>query len=225
MVMRAETRPRSVIPAAWLDRVIQRGSAWPRWATGSVVALMIAAAWFATYASGGSQQALPHLFYIPIIGASMLYGVAGGLTAALASAVVAGPLMPLDTATGEAQLATGWLIRAVMFCLVAAAATLAIEIRERVSEQRLSTEVRTRMAEAITGSSSPADDEVLAALPRVVAEGLFHTVYQPAYALDDGRLLAVEALTRFDAEPKRTPDVWFEAAAAAGLGTDRKSVV
>lgn len=218
MVMRTETRTRPVIPASWLDGAIRRGSAWPRWATATGIAVLIAAAWLATYASGGSQRALPHLFYVPIIGAAMLFGFRGGIPTALASAVVVGPLMPLDTTTGEAQQTSGWLVRALMFCIVGIAATLAMEIRERVNEQQLSTEIRDRVTRSFAAGTT--DEAVLPALPRVLAEGLFHTVYQPAYSLVDGRLVGVEALTRFDAEPRRTPDVWFRAAADAGLGTD-----
>lgn len=218
MVMRNEGRPRSVVPSSWLDGTIRRGSAWPWWAVAAGVAALVAAAWIATYASGGSQRALPHLFYIPIVGAAMLYGFRGGIPTALASAVVVGPLMPLDTTTGELQQASGWLVRGVMFCLVATAATIAMEIRERVNEQQLSTEIRDRVTQSFV--AGPVDEAVVTALDRVIADGLFHTVYQPAYSLTDGRLVGVEALTRFDAEPRRTPDVWFQAAAATGRGTD-----
>jgi EAL domain-containing protein (putative c-di-GMP-specific phosphodiesterase class I) len=48
-------------------------------------------------------------------------------------------------------------------------------------------------------------------------ERAFHTVFQPIYSLTDGRLVAVEALTRFDAEPYRPPDVWFNEAAHVGM--------
>ncbi|GEN80306.1 EAL domain-containing protein [Actinotalea fermentans] len=218
MAIRTESPSRTVVPTSWLDGAIRRGAAWPWWATALCVGILIAAAWLATYASGGSQRAFPHLFYIPIIGAAMLFGFRGGIPAALVSAIAVGPLMPLNTATGEAQQPNGWLLRAVMFCIVAGAATLAMEIRERVSEQQLTTEIRDRVTRSYGADET--DDAVLPALERVLAEGLFHVVYQPAYSLADGRLVAVEALTRFDAEPRRTPDVWFRAAAIAGLGTD-----
>ena len=37
---------------------------------------------------------------------------------------------------------------------------------------------------------------------------------------ENGRLLAVEALTRFDTEPVHPPDVWFTRAAQVGLGVE-----
>ncbi len=217
MVAGSESRPR-VVPASWLDGAIRRGAAWPWWAVALGIAVLVAGAWVGTYVTGGSQRAFPHLFYVPIVGAAMLYGFRGGLPTAVASAIVVGPLMPLDTTTGEMQQASGWAIRGVMFCLVAAAATLAMEIRERVNEQQLSSEIMARVSQSFAAGTT--DDAVVAALDRVLAEGLFHPVYQPAYSLADGTLVAVEALTRFDAEPQRSPDVWFRAAATAGRGTD-----
>lgn len=219
MFVRSDVRPRSAASSAWLDRAIRRGSAWPWWAVMSGVGILVVAAWLTTYSTGGSQRAFPHLFYVPIICAAMLYGFRGGLPTAVVSAIVVGPLMPLDTSTGEAQQWSGWAVRGVMFCLVAAAATLAMEIRERVNEQRLSTELRAHLA-GEPHSDVAVDEEVVAALDAVLEAGLFHPVYQPAYTLTDGKLVAVEALTRFDAEPQRTPDVWFAAADAVGRGTD-----
>ncbi|MCU1461834.1 MAG: hypothetical protein JWO37_1909 [Acidimicrobiales bacterium] len=52
------------------------------------------------------------------------------------------------------------------------------------------------------------DDDVLA------------TVFQPVVALDDRRVLGVEALSRFPSEGGLTPDVWFADAEAVGLGVE-----
>jgi len=43
-------------------------------------------------------------------------------------------------------------------------------------------------------------------------------VYQPIYQIDEGRIVGFESLARFDAEPRRTPDLWFGEAAQVGLG-------
>jgi EAL domain-containing protein (putative c-di-GMP-specific phosphodiesterase class I) len=44
--------------------------------------------------------------------------------------------------------------------------------------------------------------------------------FQPIFDLRDGRVSGVEALARFDLEPRRGPVAWFEEAAAAGLGVE-----
>ena len=46
------------------------------------------------------------------------------------------------------------------------------------------------------------------------------TVFQPIVELSDGRIVGFEALSRFAAEPRRSPDVWFAEAAAVALLVD-----
>src|SRR4051812_17202399 len=43
-------------------------------------------------------------------------------------------------------------------------------------------------------------------------------VYQPLVDLSTGRLIGFEALSRFDTEPRRSPDAWFNQAARCGRG-------
>lgn len=45
-------------------------------------------------------------------------------------------------------------------------------------------------------------------------------VFQPVVELGRGRVVAVEALARFDGPPHLAPDAWFADAHAAGLGTE-----
>jgi EAL domain-containing protein (putative c-di-GMP-specific phosphodiesterase class I) len=45
-------------------------------------------------------------------------------------------------------------------------------------------------------------------------------VYQPIKDLRSGRIVGLEALARFAAQPTRGPDAWFAEAAQAGLGQD-----
>jgi EAL domain-containing protein (putative c-di-GMP-specific phosphodiesterase class I)/AmiR/NasT family two-component response regulator len=46
---------------------------------------------------------------------------------------------------------------------------------------------------------------------------VIHTVFQPVVDLNDGRILGVEALSRFPTKPRRSPETWFAEAAAHGL--------
>ena len=55
---------------------------------------------------------------------------------------------------------------------------------------------------------------------QVIETQAMSMVYQPIYRVSDGRLIAFEALARFDTEPKRSPDTWFADAAEAGLGEE-----
>lgn len=201
------------------DRVIQRASNVPGWLAALALLILLAAAWSATYAVGGSRTALPHLFYVPIVLSTVRFATRGALVTAVAATALCGPLMPLDSATGEHQQVLGWVIRGVMFVLIGSLAGMAVAVRERRYALELSEEMRT----AITRSAehrSPVDLALVAMIDEVTSERRFHIVYQPVYSLRDGRLLAVEALARFDVEPYRTPDLWFAAAEYAGRGVE-----
>ena len=54
----------------------------------------------------------------------------------------------------------------------------------------------------------------------VLAQRQLHMVFQPIQALGGGQPVGFEALARFDAEPQRTPDVWFADASSVGLGVE-----
>jgi EAL domain-containing protein (putative c-di-GMP-specific phosphodiesterase class I)/AmiR/NasT family two-component response regulator len=57
-------------------------------------------------------------------------------------------------------------------------------------------------------------------IERVLRDGTLSMVFQPILDLRDGRLVGVEALARFDCEPRRPPNEWFAEAAAVGLGVE-----
>lgn len=52
------------------------------------------------------------------------------------------------------------------------------------------------------------------------APGAIVMAFQPAVALRSGRVVGVEALARFQLEPRRGPDKWFEEAWAIGRGVE-----
>lgn len=51
----------------------------------------------------------------------------------------------------------------------------------------------------------------------IIDDGHMHPVYQPIFNIRDKRITGYEALTRFDIEPYRPPNIWFAAAQAVGL--------
>lgn len=65
-------------------------------------------------------------------------------------------------------------------------------------------------------SREQAADEVW----RAMAKGAPRVVYQPIFSLADDACVGVECLSRFDVEPRRPPDVWFNAAHDAGVGIE-----
>ncbi len=54
----------------------------------------------------------------------------------------------------------------------------------------------------------------------LLAPETISTVFQPIVALDDGRTVGFESLSRFRAEPQRPPDRWIAEAHAVGLGLE-----
>ncbi|MFW5933831.1 MAG: EAL domain-containing protein [Actinomycetota bacterium] len=190
----------------------------PSWVWLTLIVVLTVASWMVTYAAGGTRTAWPHLFYFPITIGALAFGKRGGVAAGLLATVASGPLLPLDTVAGVDQSLGNWLTRGGFFVglglLIGATVTL---LRHSV-EERLAAHLRFELdrPERSRETAAPAD---VARIRRTIDEHDFHVVYQPIYALDDGRLLAVEALTRFDGEPQRTPDVWFDEAAHAGLGS------
>jgi EAL domain-containing protein (putative c-di-GMP-specific phosphodiesterase class I) len=63
-------------------------------------------------------------------------------------------------------------------------------------------------------------DEKHARIQAVLERSQLAPVYQPIFSLGSNRPTGFECLTRFSAEPKRTPDLWFQEAAEAGLGLE-----
>ncbi|WP_185961407.1 EAL domain-containing protein [Telmatospirillum sp. J64-1] len=84
----------------------------------AAVAVLLVVVYGVVYLSGGSKFAYTHLAYFPIILGAFLYGPRGGVCVALLCAVMLGPLMPFDVATGTRQPLHSWLIRGVFFLFV-----------------------------------------------------------------------------------------------------------
>lgn len=61
-------------------------------------------------------------------------------------------------------------------------------------------------------------DLVKARIDACIAHEHFHVRYQPIFRLQDQSIAAFECLARFEAEPYRGPDLWFDEAGHVGLG-------
>ncbi len=180
-------------------------------------AIGLAACWALVWATGGSQRAFSHVFYVPIVFAAVRFGLRGTLVTSILAATLAGPLMPLDSTTGEAQGPVAWFTRAVMFLAIGGLVTSPSRPGAGPPSSSSPTTCARRSRRRRPGRWTP----TLAPLVADVLESkTFHTVFQPIYELSSGRLLGVEALTRVDIAPYRPPDEWFAAARQVGLGIE-----
>lgn len=72
------------------------------------------------YETGGVKYVFSHTMYIPIIFAGIFWGVKGGIIVAIIGGILLGPIMPIDTMTGEKQLLINWSYRTIYFFIVGA---------------------------------------------------------------------------------------------------------
>jgi len=63
-------------------------------------------------------------------------------------------------------------------------------------------------------------DQRIGLIKRVIEERQFAIVYQPIYRLESKQIAGFECLSRFSAEPSRSPEEWFTEAAEVGLGVE-----
>jgi signal transduction histidine kinase len=102
--------------AAWVERWRRPhgGSAVKAWL--GVLALILLTGGL-VYVTGGTGFVWVHLMYVPIILASGIFGLRGGLISAAVAGVVVGPLMPLDVAKNMPQGTENWVLRSHFFLL------------------------------------------------------------------------------------------------------------
>ena len=194
---------------AWVSRL-------SRWMWLPLIMALLGLAWAVVFSAGGTQTAWPHLFYLPIVLAALPFGYKGGLGTGAVAMLLCGPLMPLDTATGVAQGVANWGTRGGFFVAVGLLAGTTVDALRRSVTQSLTEQVQHEIALG-TAASRPPDVEAGRRIHSMLDDRAFHTVFQPIYSLTHGQLVGVEALTRFDAEPYRPPDVWFDEAAHVGM--------
>jgi EAL domain-containing protein (putative c-di-GMP-specific phosphodiesterase class I) len=200
----------------------------PPWFSMAIIASLLVGSWALVAAAGGTRTALPHIFYLPIILAALPFGIHGGVVAAVAATVLCGPLMPLDVATGQPQEMVNWLTRGVFFVGVGAlSGATTISLRASFSTA-LSEHLDETEATSASTTPSTTDPVWRSRLDLVLERRAFRVVFQPIYRLHDGRLISVEALTRFDITGgdgrDAPPDHWFAAAQRVGLGTELELV-
>ncbi|MCM0618638.1 EAL domain-containing protein [Paenarthrobacter sp. TYUT067] len=90
----------------------------------------------------------------------------------------------------------------------------------KVPVQREAASLHLESSDIARTVSVPVSHEVREGIQSILADKLLLTAFQPVHALPGGEVVGVEALTRFVGEDGAGADVWFNEAAAAGLGTE-----
>lgn len=80
----------------------------------------------------------------------------------------------------------------------------------------LQTELQHRRAEELRVASERRRRQER--INQVLADDVVSMVFQPIADLQTGQIVGVEALARFDCEPQRPPNEWFDEAASIGMG-------
>lgn len=99
------------------------------------VAVMLAAATYVVYSTGGTAYAYPYLILIPVLFSAAWFGLIGGLL----SALLAGALMaaiPLDVERGVSQPVFNWLLRVGLYLLIGGVAGWLFQSLRRAFRER-----------------------------------------------------------------------------------------
>lgn len=107
------------------------------------------------------------------------------------------------------------------FCCFSHRPNASLNQRDLGMMRALAAQVAHRLDEDLTMARER--ETVAARVRRALAQGQPSMVYQPIFGLEDGGIEGVECLARFDMEPQRPPNEWFEDAAAVGLGVELES--
>lgn len=85
-----------------------------------VITCLVGGVYALVYMTGGIKHVFSHTMYIPILLAGFFFGIKGGCVVGLFAGIILGPLMPVDTLTGEMQFAINWIYRTVFFMIIGA---------------------------------------------------------------------------------------------------------
>jgi hypothetical protein len=193
------------------------------WLAAATIAVVLAASWAIAYLIGGTGKVSPYWFYIPILLAASRLGMGWAVATAAVAGVLAGPLLPYDVREGVPQPVIDMAVRGAFFVVIGFAMAV-IVARRRGAEGALdrSRQTITRLNERLRFQERDIARrrEATERVQDMLNENSLNVVVQPIADLETGRVVGVEALTRFNSTPDRTPDVWFVEAAEVGLGLE-----
>jgi EAL domain-containing protein (putative c-di-GMP-specific phosphodiesterase class I) len=208
---------------AWFGRGTSPSPQSPPWVAAAIIAVLLGASWLIAYLIGGTGTVSPYWFFIPILLAASRLGMGWAVASAVVAGVLAGPLLPLDVRGDEPQSFLDMLVRAGFFVVIGFAMAV-IVARRRGAEGALdrSRQTISRLNERLKYQEGQIARrrEATERVQEMLSENSLNIVVQPIADLETGRVVGVEALTRFNSTPDRTPDVWFVEAAEVGLGLE-----
>jgi EAL domain-containing protein (putative c-di-GMP-specific phosphodiesterase class I) len=188
-----------------------------------VVIVLLAACFAAAFAFSDRLDIVSHFFYLPVLFAAVRFGPVGAATTGLVSAAVAGPGIALLDRPGASQEPVDWAIRGGFFVLLGLA-TAWVGVRHRGAAEAVdrSRETISRLNERLRFQEQgiARRREATERVQKMLEKSTFAIVVQPIADLTTGRVVGVEALSRFNAAPDRTPDGWFAEAKEVGLGLE-----
>ena len=197
------------------------GSGPPRWAVVLALAALLVACTLVAVLARGRLDLAPHVFYVPILLAAVRFGSRGAAAVAVLSAALAGPGVFLLTRASDDPVT--WALHAAFFILLgqtmawATARRKGAEAAADRSRQTISRlNERLRHQEREVSRRREATERVQGML----GHDTVRVVVQPIADLLTGKVVGLEALSRFQATPERTPDLWFAEAKEVGLGLE-----
>lgn len=117
-------------------------------------AVLLPIIYFLVWITGGTHNALTHLFYIPIIFSALMGNWYASVTVALASGLLLSEwLMPRDTVNMIPQLTSAWVVRLVLFLVVSFWTSIVVGyLRKRTNQLYRETIELTRVQHAAVGA-------------------------------------------------------------------------
>ncbi|MFW5838909.1 MAG: EAL domain-containing protein [Bacillota bacterium] len=83
-----------------------------------ILALLMLFVTLLVYMTGGVQYAYPHMMYLPIIIAGIIFGIPGGIISGIVGGLLLGPVMPVNVEQLLMQDTINWLTRLIFFTFI-----------------------------------------------------------------------------------------------------------